>query len=106
MAPTLVSITGSLYTTSGAKITSGRLTIRPSRFMISNGSLISASPVTVDVPGSGNLSFSLAPSGGVSYTVTFDPTPLDTATPVAMKSGYFKRSWVVPASGPVDLASL
>jgi hypothetical protein len=54
----------------------------------------------------GDVAFPLAISNGVPYTVTFDPNPLDTATPLSMKSGYFTTTWVVPTAGSVNLANL
>lgn len=106
MPPTLVTVQGSLYDAKGSKITSGRLTFAPSAFIKNGTFLISANPVTIDIPISGDLSFSLSPSYGVPYIVTFDPDPTNTGTPLELKSGYFKKSWVVPSSGPVNISSL
>lgn len=108
MAPTLTTITGSLYNpASGTKITTGALIITPTAIVISNDCLVSTAPVTISVPGTGDLSFTLAANpSGPAYTVEYDPDPADTSTPTELKAGYFKSSWLVPATGPVDLASL
>jgi len=107
MPPTLITITGSLYHPStGAKLTSGALIVTPSTIFISNAELVSTASVSIAVPGSGNLSFSLAYNGAASYRVEFDPTPSDTTTPIALKSGYFRNDWLLPSSGPVNIATL
>jgi hypothetical protein len=102
----LVTISGSLTGHDGAVVTAGRLTITPTHFILSGGEFVAPSPVLVNVPGSGVLSFALSPSYGTPYTVVFDPTPADTVTPISLKSGYFTRAWLVPATGPVAIASL
>jgi hypothetical protein len=107
LGPNLVTIVGSLYNpATGQKRTLGRLIIRPKKFITSGTELVSANAVTVDIPASGDLSFNLVPSGGVPYIVEFDPNPVDTATPLRLKSGYFLNSWLVPNAGPVDISSL
>ena len=104
--PALTTITGSLYDTAGQKRTSGVLRIRPKTFVRNGSDLVSANPVQVVIPPSGNLSFGLVPSGGVPYIVEFDPAPNDTLTPLALKPGYFKNEWLVPSSGPVGIETL
>lgn len=108
MAPTTVTITGSIYHPStGAKIKAGTLYITPRSFIISNGELVSKATIAVSVPSSGDLSFSLVPShGSVYYDVEFDPDPADTSRPRKLKPGYFTDTWNVPASGPVNISTL
>lgn len=107
MAPALTTITGSIYDAStGQKRTTGRLYFTPQNFIIDGLDLISAQKVYVDIPSSGDLSFGLAPSNGVSYVVEFDPDPSDFVTPLTLKSGYFRNVWTVPSSGPVLITSL
>lgn len=104
---TLVTVTGSLYDCLGVKLLAGRLTITPSRFIVNGTNLVSRNPIIVDIPGSGNLSFTLAPNGPATYyTVVFDPDVADVVTPLKLKSGYFSRAWIIPAVGPVTIASL
>jgi hypothetical protein len=105
--PTYTTITGSLYDArTGAKVTSGRLYITPDDF-IPNGADIIA-PVTVEysIPGTGNISVALSISNGVTYTVEFDSDPADLVTPRPEKDGYWVNTWTVPATGPVDIATL
>ena len=106
MAPVLTTITGSIYdAATGQKRTSGRLIISPQRYIIDGPELISATPVTVDIPSDGDLDFALAPSNGVPYTVEYDPDPTS-PLPLPLRSGYFKNSWTVPATGPVSITTL
>ena len=103
-----VTITGSLYDSqsAGNKITTGRLYIRPQSFIRDGANIIIPKTIMVDVPGSGDLSFGLTPSNGVLYDVEFDPAPSDTATPRKRKYGYWRNTWTVPASGPVNINTL
>lgn len=102
------TITGSIYdAATGAKLTLGRLYIKPDNFIRNGSNLIVPKTITYDIPGSGNISLVLAPStDGVTYTVEFDPTPADTSVPFRIKSGYFIDSWVIPANRSVDIATL
>ncbi len=103
----MVTITGSLYDAStGLKVVSGALYITPDNFIRYVDDIVAPFTVSYTIPGTGNISLSLAPSNGVSYTVEFDPNPADADTPRSTKSGYFTNSWTVPASGPVDIATL
>ncbi len=100
-------VTGSLYDArTGAKVTSGKLYIRPNNFINNGNHLVAPKTVSYTIPGTGNISITLAQSNGVDYTVEFDPNPADTVTPLKQKPGYFANVWTVPVSGPVDISDL
>jgi hypothetical protein len=100
-------ITGSLFDArTGSKVTSGRLLIKPNGFINNGNHIVAPKTVAYTIPGSGNISLTLAQSNGVTYTVEFDPNPADTATPLKLKAGYFVNTWTVPISGPVDISML
>ena len=106
MALNLITITGSLYHPStGAKITSGQLLIRPSGVLRNDTKIVTPVTVAIAVPGTGDLSFQLVASSSVPYIVEFDPDP-NSSLPLAMRSGYFKNTWTVPSSGPVNINAL
>lgn len=100
---TLVTVTGSLWDTTGVQITEGMLTFTPTK-PIPNGSDLVAGPSSVSI--SGPVTFSISPSFGVPYTVELDPDPDDTGTPTPLKDGYFKKSILVPNTGSIDLSTL
>jgi hypothetical protein len=105
--PTLTTITGSLYDSrTGTKLTAGTLRITPASFIQNGNDVITPHMVTYSIPVSGDISLQLAPSNGVKYLVEFDPNPADTVTPFRLKPGFFKNTWTVPASGPVNIAAL
>lgn len=107
MAVSLCTITGSLYHPStGNAITAGKLLISPTSFIVSNGELVSAVPIEYTIPGNGSISLALAYSGGVPYVVEFDADPNDTSTPLRLKSGYFKDSWLVPSQSSESIQNL
>jgi hypothetical protein len=104
--PNRVIIAGSIYNAStGAKVTSGALYLTPRSFIQNGGDVIGTATVSYSIPGSGNISLYIAPSNGVIYDVEFDPNPAD-PLPLRLRSGYWKDQWIVPGSGPVDIATL
>jgi hypothetical protein len=103
----LVTITGHIYDQLGNIKTSGRLYIQPvAPIQVTSTYLIGTNITSYDIPGSGNISLQLAPSNGTAYRVEYDPNPADTSTPLSLKAGYFRTTWLVPNSGPVDIATL
>ena len=104
---TMVTITGSIYdAATGNKRTAGQLVIQPKTFIADGRNFVTPAVIRVTIPGSGDLSFSLAASNGVPYVVEFDPAPSDTTTPLRLKSGYFRNLWLVPSPGPVGIHQL
>lgn len=106
-------ITGSIYSSAtGAKITSGQLLIRPKTFVplspqySFDGGIVAPLTVTVPIPPSGDLDFTLvAPPTNVTYVVEYDSDPNDTDTPIEFKAGYFKDEWTALGNLPVDYAT-
>jgi hypothetical protein len=106
--PGMCQVTGSFYNPkTGLKIMSGQLRITPNGFKPFAGSIISPLVAIVEIPLSGNLDFYLAPSedDGVDYTVELDPDP-SSPVPLAMRPGYFKRTWEIPNQASITIAEL
>jgi hypothetical protein len=102
-----IAITGSLYDAdTGLKVTSGRLHIKPKNFIRDHCHLVIPITVTYDIPESGDIEMTLAPSNGVPYTVEYEADVTDPTIPFRMRPGYFINSWTIPASGPVNIAAL
>lgn len=106
MAFSSVSVTGVLRDQTGAIRTSGRLYLTPVKFIVNNDVYVAPKTVSVDVPVSGSISFTVSPSNGVPYFIEYDPDPSITAIGPRLKHGYFRDYWTIPSSGPVDIAAL
>lgn len=90
----------------GNVITHGTLVIRPTKQVVDGVTLVGTAPVYVVIPDTGLLFFYLFPSHGVPYDVQYDPTPEDTVTPIARKSGYLHDRWHIPATSVVNITEL
>ena len=108
--PALTNVTGTLYTSSGAAITTGKLYITlPQDMVAGDGTKVIPSTVTVDLAAtSGAINVSLAPTStaspaGMYYFIEYDPAPSDTTKSRRQKDGYWWNWWNVPAVGPVTI---
>jgi hypothetical protein len=101
-----IRVTGSLYSaTTGTKITSGQLLIRPATYIPVTtqyapfaGGVVVPTTINVPIPASGDLDFALAAPRDVTYIVEYDSDPNDEDTPVELKPGYFKDEWTALAN--------
>ena len=106
--PTLTNIQGSVYSSSGAVVTAGKLYITLQQDIISvDGTKVVPSTVTVDLAATaGVINVSLyatvgASPAGVKYFIEYDPTPADLTVPRKQKDGYWRNYWAVPNTGAV-----
>ena len=99
-------VQGSLFNENGVKLTQGELRIKARSMISDNGQLVAPTTIIVPIPSSGDISFTIVPSYGVFYDVVYDPDPTDAATPLQFKAGYFTDTWLVPATGTVDISTL
>jgi hypothetical protein len=85
-----------------SKVTTGNLIFKPQAVVIAPPvtataptGIIAPGAVSVPIPFTGDLSFTLAAPVDIVYSVEYDPTPTDVTTPLPLKPGYFKGTVTV-----------